>query len=257
MGMQGGIDIITRSNAPAGSGLGTSASMGVALIGALSAFSGKFLLPYEFAEQASLIEQKELGILGGKQDHYASALGGINFMEFIGEEVKVSKLLVSQDVICELEKNLVLCYTGKSRLSGDIHHRVREAYEKGEPKTRQALRNLKSIASEMKNTLLSENLESFGKLLDENWENQKELHPSVTNKQIDEIIRIAKTNGAIGGKACGAGGGGCLLFYVQPDREHIVRQKLEENKVTVIDFNFDFNGLQIWKAPKAIEDIGC
>jgi len=258
MGMRGGIDIITRSNAPAGSGLGTSASMGVALIGALSAFSGKLLLPYEFAEQASLIEQRELGILGGKQDHYASALGGINFMEFIGEEVKVSKLLLSQGVICELEKNLVLCYTGKSRLSGDIHHRVREAYQKSEPKTRQALKNLKSIAFEMKNALLSEDLESFGKLLNENWENQKELHSSVTNPQIDEIIRIAKTNGAIGGKACGAGGGGCLLLYVQPDLEHIVRRKLEENNVTVIDFNFDFNGLQIWKAPKALEmDIKC
>ena len=99
MDIEGGLNIITRSNAPAGSGLGTSASMGVALIGALTAFKGIPLLPYEIADQASLIERKELGILGGKQDHYASALGGVNFMEFSGEEVKVSKLQLSQSVL--------------------------------------------------------------------------------------------------------------------------------------------------------------
>lgn len=249
MDIQGGLEIITRSNAPAGSGLGTSASMGVALIGALSAFRGKTLLPYEFAEQASLIERQELGILGGKQDHYASALGGINFMEFMGEEVKVSKLQLSADILYELEKNLVLCYTGRSRLSSDIHQKVREAYQNRDPKTRQALKNLRSVAFDMKNALLSKDLKTFGQLLNENWENQKDLHPSVTNQQIDEIFRMVIADGsAIGGKACGAGGGGCLLFYAQPDYEHLVRKKLEENKISVIDFNFDFNGLQIWTA---------
>ena len=119
MDIQGGLEIITRSNAPAGSGLGTSASMGVALIGALSAFKGIPLLPYEFAEQASLIERQELAILGGKQDHYASALGGISFMEFMGEEVKVSKLQLSQDVLYELEKNLVL-YANET----DVHQEL-------------------------------------------------------------------------------------------------------------------------------------
>jgi D-glycero-alpha-D-manno-heptose-7-phosphate kinase len=248
MGIQGGLEILTRSNAPAGSGLGTSASMGVALIGALSAFKRLPLLPYEFAEQASLIERQELGILGGKQDHYSSALGGISFMEFMGEEVKVSKLQLSQDVLYELEKSLVLCYTGKSRLSGDIHRKVREAYEGEEPETRRALRNLKTIAFEMKNTLLKGDLKAFGELLNENWENQKALHPSVTNPQIDEIFEAVMANGALGGKACGAGGGGCLLFYVQPDCEHLVRRKLEENNVSVIDFNFEFSGLQTWTA---------
>ena len=248
IGVPGGLEIITRSNAPAGSGLGTSASMGVALIGALSAFKGLPLLPYEFAEQASLIERQELGILGGKQDHYASAMGGISFMEFMEEEVKVSKLKLSQDVLYELEKNLVLCYTGKSRLSGDIHRKVREAYEGEEPKTRQALRNLKSIAFEMKNVLLNGDLKAFGELLNENWKNQKALHPSVTNPQIDDIFEAVMANGALGGKACGAGGGGCLLFYAQPDCEHLVRKKLEEAKVNVIDFNFDFTGLQTWTA---------
>ena len=246
MGIQGGLEIITRSNAPAGSGLGTSASMGVALIGALSASKGLSLLPYEWAESASLIERKELGILGGKQDHYASALGGINFMEFMGEGVKVSKLQLSQNTLYELEKSLVLCYTGKSRLSGNIHHKVKEAYENGEPKTRQALKNLRSIALETKNALLKGDLENFGQLLSDNWENQRALHPSVTSPQIDGIFESVMANGALGGKACGAGGGGCLLFYAQPDSEHLVRKELEEAGVKIIDFDLDFTGLRTW-----------
>jgi D-glycero-alpha-D-manno-heptose-7-phosphate kinase len=250
--ISGGLEVITRSNAPAGSGLGTSASMGVALIGALSAFTGLTSLPYEIAEKASRIERQELNILGGKQDHYASALGGINFMEFMGEDVKVSKIHISNDIIFELEKNLVLCYTGKSRLSGDIHAKVKEAYEKEDPKTRQALRNLRAIASEMKDALLKGDLTNFGKLLSENWENQKALHPSVTNPQIDAMFESAMESGALGGKACGAGGGGCLLFYAKPDCEHLVRKCLDKTDASIIDFNFDFNGLQMW----TIKEVG-
>ena len=241
-----GLEIITRSNAPAGSGLGTSAAMGVALIGALSQLARKPILPYEFAEAASAIERFELGIFGGKQDQYASAFGGFNFMEFAAEEVKVSPLAIASDVLYELEKHLVLCYTGKSRLSGDIHRKVVEAYQGKDPKNRTALRNLKTIALQMKDALLTGDLETFGALLSENWQNQKELHPSVTNLQIDALFDAVKAKGAIGGKACGAGGGGCLVFYSRPDCEHTVRRELEQAGVKIIDFNFDFRGLQMW-----------
>ena len=114
-----------------GSGLGTSAAMGVALINVINAYNERHMLPYEMAEAASLIEREELGIRGGKQDQYASALGGFSFMEFLGEEVRVSRLNLREDVVLELEKNLVLCYTGKSRLSGDIHKNVAEAFSVG------------------------------------------------------------------------------------------------------------------------------
>jgi len=242
-----GVDVITRSNAPAGSGLGTSAAMGVALIGALSKMDNSVLLPYEIAELASAIEQEELNILGGKQDQYASALGGFNFMEFFGEGVKASPLHLSQDTLCELEKSLILCYTGKSRLSSNIHQHVRNAYLGGQEDTLNALKSLKQIAVEMKNAFLKGKLDTFGKLLNENWENQKRLHPSVTNLQIDALFELALNNGAIGGKACGAGGGGCLVFYCATDEEHKVRRQLEAEDIKVIDFNFDFDGLQIWK----------
>lgn len=251
LGVSCGVELITRSNAPAGSGLGSSASMGVALIGAISRLNNSYLLPYEHAEMASAIERHELGILGGKQDHYASALGGISFMEFSGEEVKTSKLQLSQDLICELEKSLILCYTGRSRLSGDIHQKVTGAYLSKDENTLSALKNLKQVAVEMKTQLLKGDLISFGQLLNENWQNQKRLHPSVTNSQIDALFEIALRNGAVGGKAGGAGGGGCLMFYCQPEKEHLVRRKLEEQRIQIIDFNFEFNGLQTWLGVEA------
>ena len=241
-----GVEIITRSNAPAGSGLGSSASMGVALVSALSRLSDSIALPYELAELASSIERHELGILGGKQDQYASVLGGINFMEFSGEDVKTSKLNLSRDTIYELEKSLVLCYTGKSRLSSNIHQNVVDAYLGKDKETLDALKNLKETAVAVKDALLRNDLNSFGKLLSDNWENQKRLHTSITNPQIDSLFDVALKNGAVGGKACGAGGGGCLIFFCYPDKEHLVRKKLEEAGVTMIDFNFDLAGLQTW-----------
>lgn len=246
MNIDYGLEITTRSNAPAGSGLGTSASMGVALIGALSRLSNKILLPYECAEQASVIERSELGILGGKQDHYASSVGGISFMEFMEEEVRVSKLSLTESVQYELEKSLILCYTGKSRLSSNIHKHVVDSYLSGQKETLDALKNLKNIAVDMKDSLLSGELLSFGKLLNDNWANQKRLHPTVTNPQIDSLFDLAIESGAIGGKACGAGGGGCMVFYCASDTEHLVRKKLEGAGVDVINFNFDFDGLRIW-----------
>ena len=243
----GGFDLITQSTAPPGSGLGTSASMGVALVGALGALKEATYLPYEYAEFASTIERHELGILGGKQDHYASALGGIHFMEFQGEEVKTSPLRFPPHIRYELEKNLVLCYTGKSRLSGNIHQNVTDAYKSGQPSVREALETLKAIAEATKTALMRGRLTEFGELLTENWNNQRKLHPSVTNEQIESLFKIAMAHGAIGGKACGAGGGGCLLFYCEPTREHNVRQKLEDAGAQVIDVNFDFDGLQMWK----------
>ncbi len=244
----GGFDLITQSIAPPGSGLGTSAAMGVALIGVLGALKDVNYLPYQYAELASRIERYELGILGGKQDHYASAIGGINFMEFQGEDVKTSPLKLPPHICYELEKNLVLCYTGQSRLSGNIHQNVTAAYNSGEPSIRNALENIKSIAEATKTALIRGRLTDFGELLTENWENQKKLHSSVTNEQIEQLFKIANANGAIGGKVCGAGGGGCLIFYCQPTREHSVRKKLEEVGNHIIDFNFDADGLQIWNS---------
>ncbi len=250
LGVEGGFRIITQSTAPAGSGLGTSASMGVALIGVLSKYAGKALLPYEVAEMASAIEREELGIRGGKQDHYSSALGNFRFLEFVEENVQQSPLDISSDTLLELEKNMVLCYTGKSRLSGDIHKNVAEAYISGDGQTTQAIDGLKRAAMEMKTALLRGDLREYATLMEENWRLQKLLHPSVTNDHIQKLMSLAHQQGALAGKACGAGGGGCLLFYCSYDTQHQVRKALEAQGVRIIDFQFEPQGLRTWSVPR-------
>lgn len=241
----GAIQVTTRSDAPPGSGLGTSAAMGVALIGALGRLAERPLLPHEAAEMASEIERKELGILGGKQDQYASAIGGWQFMEFFGETVRAAPLRLAPRTAFELQKHLVLCYTEQSRLSGDIHQRVTEAFESGEPSTTAAMADLKAIARHTKDALLTGDLQRFARLMSENWANQKRLHPSVTNERIEDLFAIAAEAGAAGGKACGAGGGGCLVFVAEADREHVLRKALREAGARLIDFVFDHKGLQL------------
>jgi D-glycero-alpha-D-manno-heptose-7-phosphate kinase len=246
MGVPGGFEIATQSRAPAGSGLGTSAAMGVALIGALGKYGGKYMVDYEVAEMASHIERAELGIRGGKQDHYTSALGGVNFLEFEGERVRYSRLSLPQELIFELEKNLVLCYTGKSRLSGDIHASVASNFDNGEPETVAAIDELKTIAYKMRTALIAGDLYEFAVLLTENWRNQKRLHPSVTNDEIERFFEIAQREGAIGGKALGAGGGGCLLFYCKPERQPLAAKALADAGARILSFQFDFQGLRCW-----------
>lgn len=245
--VEGGFTMNTQSNAPPGSGLGTSASMGVALIGALANASDQYFLQYQVAELASAIEREELGILGGKQDHYASAMGGVGFMEFHGDEVRSSRLVLSPDTLLELEKNLVVCYTGKSRLSGDIHAKVTGAFKSGEANTVGAISDMKRIAESMKNALMAGDLAEFAELMNENWRCQKRLHPSVTNDTIEGLFELAFENGAIGGKASGAGGGGCLIFYCRPESEYLVRRRLEEAGVKVLVHNLEAEGLRTWR----------
>lgn len=248
LGVDKEFTLITQSIAPPGSGLGTSASMGVALLSALNRYAGSHMLDYELAEEASRIERDELGILGGKQDHYAAAMGSVSFMEFRGEDVRATRLQLSRAAVLELEKNLVLCYGGQSRLSGDVHGRVKERFESGDPNTVGAIEEMKEIALEMKDALLSERMDEFAGLLLRNWSCQKRLHPSVTNGAMEKIFEAAQENGALGGKACGAGGGGCILFYCRPEREHQVRKAIQAAGAKIIDFNMDFFGAESWKA---------
>ena len=241
-----GMDIYVRCDAPPGSGTGSSSSISVALIGLLNQLQRVKLSPHEVAKMARTLEIRELNIAGGKQDYYASALGGINFLEFDDPAVSNSRLNVSSATLHDMEKQLILCYTGQSRLSGDIIKTVMGAYERGEKSTVGALRNLKRVAYETKNALLAGNLADFACLLEENWQNQKQLDPSVSNARIDHLFEVAKSAGAIGGKACGAGGGGCILFYCGENQEHLVRKALLAEGAQIIEFNLEDEGLHVW-----------
>lgn len=248
LGIRHGMELFVRCDAPPGSGTGSSASISVALIGLLNRLQQEKLSSHEVARLAYQLEQDELGIAGGKQDQYAAALGGFNFMEFHDPEVNISQIRLADSTINELEKRLVLCYTGKSRLSGNLISTVMGAYLEGRPETVGALRNLRRLARELKTILITGDLQAFGEVLLENWLSQRDLDPSISNATIEDLFEVATRNGAIGGKALGAGGGGCLLFYSRPDEEHLVRKALEARGVQVIDFNFDDRGLQTWEA---------
>jgi len=248
LGVHQGMELFVRCDAPPGSGTGSSASISVALIGLLNRLQQEKLSSHEVARLAYQLEQEELNIAGGKQDQYGSALGGFNFMEFMDPVVSVSQLRLADSTVNELEKRLVLCYTGKSRLSGNLISTVMGAYLEGRPRTVAALRNLRRLARELKTILLTGDLDAFGEVLLENWLSQRELDPSISNGTIDDLFEVAMRSGAIGGKALGAGGGGCLLFYSRPDEEHLLRKALESRQVQIIDFNFDYRGLQTWEA---------
>lgn len=249
-----GFELFLRSDAPPGSGLGSSSSLMVTLVGLLKEFQGLPLTDYEIAELAYNIERKEVGIEGGLQDQYAATFGGCNFIEFHSDQVIVNPLRLSQDVINELEHNLLLCFTGGTRVSGRIIEDQTARYQRGEEESMAALRRQKALAVEMKNLLLQRKLQQFGGLLHEAWEFKKKMSPQISNPRIDEIYEAGRKAGAIGGKLSGAGGGGFMLFYCSFEKKHQVADALRKMGCAISDFAFDFHGLQSWRVAEAINE---
>ncbi len=246
-GLETGARIITRSEAPPGSGTGSSAAMGVALVGLLDMVAGTNMGLAEIAELAHLLEVEELGIKGGRQDQYAAAFGGLNYMRFTDSQVEVAPLKCSDDFLRELEKHLVLVYTGKSRLSGDIIDRVMGAYQRGDEKVTQALDNLRQAAEEMRKAIEDEDFFRVGEVMDFNWENQKRLYDEMTTLKIEALVQAMREAGIVGVKAAGAGGGGCVVALAMPDKEHLVHLAAEDLGGLVIEFQFDTAGLVRWR----------
>ncbi|GAB4464703.1 MAG: GHMP kinase [Armatimonadaceae bacterium] len=239
-----GLDVHYGFDLPSGSGLGTSASLNVvwlSLIRSQTAASGN---RQQIAELAYRLEEV-LGILGGKQDQYAAAIGGINLMHFDRDGVRVETLSVPHETVQALEQRSVLCYTGKPRLSGSIHENVWGAFREGRSETVSALYNLRDLALQMVPALTEGNLDVFADLIAQNWQNQKSLDASVTNDQMETLFDVAHRAGARGGKACGAGGGGCLYFVAEEGKRDAVAAALHEAGARIIDFCFEFDGLTV------------
>lgn len=250
MGIDQGCELLLHSNAPPGSGLGSSSTMVVSLVGAFKQWLNIPLTNYEVAEIAYRIERDEVGIKGGKQDQYAATFGGFNFIEFLGKTTIVNPLRIDQDIINELEYRLLLCYTGKTRLSAGIIDDQVSGYVSGKQDVVQAFNETKLLASRMKNAFLLGHLEEFGGLLDEAWRNKKRFSKKISNPLVDELYEAARKAGAIGGKLVGAGGGGYMLLFCQFDKKQAVAEKLQELGGQIVDFSFDFNGLQTWEVAK-------
>ncbi|MCL5959591.1 MAG: GHMP kinase [Chloroflexi bacterium] len=242
-----GLDFFLHSDAPPGCGLGTSSTVVVALIGLFKHWLHLPLTNYQIADLAFQIERVDMGIRGGKQDQYAATFGGFNFIEFYRDATIVNPLRVPSDVLNELHYNLLLCYTGKTRLGAHIIEAQVEGYVRRREDVIAAMDELKEVTIALKKALLQGRLTDFGGLLHEAWVNKKRMATQITDPQIDELYETARKHGALGGKMSGAGGGGYMFFYCQFDKKHIVAEQLERLGAQVTDFNFDFRGLQTWE----------
>jgi D-glycero-alpha-D-manno-heptose-7-phosphate kinase len=241
-----GFDLFLHSAAPPGSGLGSSSAVVVALVGLLANHMRLALTDYEKARLAYTVEREDLGLKGGTQDQYASVFGGFNFMEFSADGVIVNPLRMPPETIHELEYNLLLCFTGRTRVSDHIIDDQTDRFTTQDSSTVDGLRMQKELAVEMKNVLLQGDLTEFGSLLDNAWTQKKKMSPKISNEHIDELYDAAKANGAIGGKVTGAGGGGYMLLYCRYDTKHKVRAALAELGAEAVDFEFDHSGLTTW-----------
>ena len=244
-----GFDLFVHADAPPGSGLGSSSTFTVALIGLFRELLGLPITSEGMAGLAYDIERNEIGIKGGRQDQYAAAYGGFNFMEFHGDEAVVTPLRLSEYLINELEYNLILCFTG-SRESQPIIESQMESARTEEVDAMAAMDQVKAIAFEMKKALLASDLDRFGNLLHEGWLQKKKMAKGISTPRIDELYEEARKAGAIGGKITGAGGGGHLLLYCPFNKRHIVRERLSALGTSVTDFRFDPVGMQTWRVYK-------
>jgi D-glycero-alpha-D-manno-heptose-7-phosphate kinase len=241
-----GLDLFMHSDAPPGSGLGSSSTVVVTLVGLFQKWLNIPLTDYDIAELAYKIERKDIGVKGGKQDQYAATFGGFNYIEFHAQSTIVNPLRIKRNILNELEYRLLLCYTGKTRLSANILKEQIEKFVKKEKQSVEALDELKAICIDMKNALLKGRLDEFGELLHQGWVHKKKLASKITNPEIDKLYETARENGAIGGKILGAGGGGYLLLFCEFDKKHILAERLENLGGQIVDFGFDFKGLQTW-----------
>jgi D-glycero-alpha-D-manno-heptose-7-phosphate kinase len=239
--------VTTYSDALAGSGLGSSSTMVVAI---LTAFVEWLRLPlgeYEIAHIAYEIERQDIGLTGGRQDQYAATFGGFNFMEFYAQErVIVNPLRVKNWIIHELNSSMVLYYTGVSRSSADIIDQQIEHIKSADSQSIEATHQLKQDAYDMKESLLQGNMPRFAEILGRSWDAKRKLAAKISNEKIDDLITKAKSAGAYAGKVSGAGGGGFIMFLVNPVEKLNLVKMLERENGRVVNFHFEKNGVQSW-----------
>jgi D-glycero-alpha-D-manno-heptose-7-phosphate kinase len=249
LGIEQGMDIDIRSDAPAGSGLGGSSALTSAILAALAEFRGVKLSREQLAEMNYIVERIDLKIAGGKQDQYATAYGGFNTIKFCKDLVGVERVEVSDAIVNDLEAHLLLCYTGKVRAHGNLVAKQVEMFQQGNVTTIDGMKRLYDMVFEMRDALVDGDLDQFGFLLHESHVNKKRMNPYVTDgTPIDEMYDVAMHAGALGGKLLGAGGGGYVAFYCPTNKQHEVRAALEQIGASFSDFSFDKHGVQVWRS---------
>lgn len=233
---------------PFGSGLGTSSTLAIAILGAYSEWLSLPLGEYDLAYLAYLIERVDLKQAGGKQDQYAAAFGGFNFMEFYKDDkVIVNPLRVRNEIINELSNNLLLYYTNSSRNSGDIIVQQQKNVKSQKEDSIEAMHKIKQQAYDIKEAILTNDLDKIGHILHEGWSHKRQMAEGISTPLFEEIYNTAIKAGAIGGKISGAGGGGYVFFYCPNNTKFAVSEALSHLGGYVQPYTFTKKGLETWK----------
>lgn len=243
-----GFKLSTFVDAPAGSGLGTSSTLVVAILGAYVEMLKLPLGEYDIAHYAYQIERNDLQLAGGRQDQYAATFGGVNFMEFYAEDkVIVNPLRINQQYMDELENNLLLYYTSTSRESAEIIKKQSKNVVDKKAASIEAMHQLKHQAKLMKEALLQGRLHEIGNILNIGFEQKRNMAEGISNELIEKIYATAQKNGATGGKISGAGGGGFMIFYCPNNTKYAVMKALETFGGVQKSYQFTKHGLKTWR----------
>lgn len=238
-----GIDFNSSADIPSGTGLGSSSAFSAGLISLCNAYTSKYMSKEKIAEYACNIEIDKLLEPIGKQDQYACAVGGLNFIKFNQDDtVSMEKILLSNRKMHELENNLLMFYLGTTRSASSILSEQRNNTITNQQKV-ENLHKMVKLSEELKTELLRGNIDSMGDILHKGWMYKKELASQISNEKIDFYYNLALRNGARGGKLLGAGGSGFLLFYVLESDQEKVRNALSD--LEELNFNFDSEGTKV------------
>lgn len=241
------LTMVSYADCPPGSGLGSSSALVVAMVEAMRRFMGLEMDPAAIARLAFDIERRELGLAGGAQDHYAAAFGGLNMMHFMADSrASVEPVSSADQVMKELEASLVLYFTGVSRESAAIIDEQRANMKSHSTRPLEGLHALKAGAFEMRDALLAGDLPAFGALLDAGWSSKKKLAHNISSSDIDKVYDAAKAFGVFGGKVTGAGGGGFMMFLVDPTQREGLKRLLSTFGGTAQAARFTNVGAESW-----------
>jgi len=242
------LTVTTSVDSPPGSGLGSSSALVVALVEAYRAYVDLPLDPYQVARLAFEIERHDLGLAGGRQDQYAAAFGGVNFIEFLpGDRAIVNPLRISHQVLAEFETSLVICFSGQSRESSTIIEAQQQGMRRHDEDALEALHTLKDDAVAMKSALLSGRLATMAEILQRSWEAKKRTAPGIETGLIGELRAVGERAGARASKVSGAGGGGFVMFLVAPEDRQSLIQALNNHGSRASAVKFTQIGAESWR----------
>lgn len=252
-----GLRVVLETDAPPGSGLGSSSALVVAAVAALSLYYGLRLTAYEIAKVAYVVEREDIGIAGGMQDQYSASFGGFNLIQFHQDSmVEVMPLGLSDAMRWELEAHLLLCFTGSTRSSDGILQRQIENVVTANKPTMNSLHKMKEMTILMRRALHAEDLNTVASLLDQAWIHKKELASGISDSHLDRIYETAKSSGALGGKLLGAGGGGYFMFITEPERREELSRALEPLGVTSSrNIELCDSGVTSWEVPTIRQEV--